>query len=150
MNTDTFYQMSDNIAESLIYAAKYGDVNVVKFLVEKCNADVNMLDENHTTPLHIAAIEGNYEVVKYLAEHGADLNTRDIEGYTPLMNATIEGNFEIVRLLILKGATFERDVKEEQPLTPKEMGLYMLIRDAAINGYDDISLFLVHILGNAE
>ncbi|KAG4261539.1 hypothetical protein FPRO03_11556 [Fusarium proliferatum] len=40
-------------------------------------------DENHT-PLHVASMEGYYEIVRQLVDAGANCNARDRDGMTPL------------------------------------------------------------------
>jgi hypothetical protein len=39
------------------------------------------------TPLHQAAIDGRYEIVKLLIKSGADVNLRNVRGKTPLWAA---------------------------------------------------------------
>ena len=40
-------------------------------------ASVNSTTSRTTTPLHIAAMNNNYEIVRLLLENGADKNARD-------------------------------------------------------------------------
>ena len=47
-------------------------------------ADVNVLDEDGVTPLHLAARNGRVGVVGVLLEHGANVGAEDKEGRTPL------------------------------------------------------------------
>lgn len=55
------------------------------------------------TPLHIASLSGNFEMVKYLVENGAKVNAQRSGVYaTPLCWAE---NFEIAKYLIDNGAT---------------------------------------------
>ncbi len=54
----------------------------VRFLVEECNADVNVRDANAYTALHHAASRGDDELVLYLVEHGADVTVLSREGQT--------------------------------------------------------------------
>ena len=69
--------------ESLIEAAKRGDLDEVKRLIEN-GADVNIKDNDGDTPLHYAASGGHLDVVKFLVENGADVNAKDKYGRTPL------------------------------------------------------------------
>lgn len=41
---------------------------------------------NQKTPLHLAAVEGHVDTVKYLVNKGVDINIKDINGVsTPLV-----------------------------------------------------------------
>ena len=41
---------------------------------------MNLQDSDGATPIMHAIVEGNYDVVKYLADHGADLTVKDDDG----------------------------------------------------------------------
>lgn len=66
----------------------------------------NISGENcdRRTPLHIAACEGNLEVVRYLLQNGAAVHIRDRYDRTPLIDAILHDHHEIIRLLIKCGA----------------------------------------------
>jgi ankyrin repeat protein len=50
-------------------------------------ADVNARDNNGVTPLHIAAENGNCDLVSILIANGADVNVKDKAGESPLARA---------------------------------------------------------------
>uniref|UniRef100_A0A0K0E2P1 beta-N-acetylhexosaminidase n=1 Tax=Strongyloides stercoralis TaxID=6248 RepID=A0A0K0E2P1_STRER len=60
-------------------------------------------DDNHT-PLHIAASNGFFNLVKLLISYGADVNATDNFLMTPLMHSCSSGCIEIAKLLISSGA----------------------------------------------
>ena len=60
-----------------------------KLIVENNNIDLNTVDVNKTTALHIAAKSGHPKIVEYLLEHGADVTLKDYKGRNPL-EAAIE------------------------------------------------------------
>jgi ankyrin repeat protein len=91
------------VAESLHDAAKEGDLAKVKSLITE-GSDVNIADENGTTPLHFAADRGHIDVVELLISKGADVNAETKRGFTPLHGAARTGDKDLVELLISKGA----------------------------------------------
>ena len=103
---------------ALVYAARQGEVDTVKALVE-AGADVNQTTNYGWTPLLTATQNRNYKIGQYLLEHGADPNIANKGGWTPLYLATdnrnIEGgdypvpaadmdHLEFIKLLLAKGA----------------------------------------------
>jgi ankyrin repeat protein len=89
-------------------AAKSGNLDLVKYLIEEKGADFNAPDNDGETPLHSAASWGTLDVLKYLIEEkGADFNTPDNDGETPLHSAASWGTLDVVKYLIEeKGADF--------------------------------------------
>ena len=67
----------------LIYAAKEGNIGLVKELIER-GANVNMQDNNGWTVLIYAARYGHNNVVKELIEAGANVDIRSNDGLTAL------------------------------------------------------------------
>ena len=58
-------------AEVLCHAAASGDAKKVRVLLHKNKVDVNAADYDKRTALHLAASEGQYEIVKILLENRA-------------------------------------------------------------------------------
>lgn len=92
------FGVSEIKCTSLHEAAKYGDLEVVEYLVEK-GANVNEKDDDGYTPLHVAAKKGYLEIVEYLVEKGAKINEKDKSAKTPLQLAYDNGNQEVVNYL---------------------------------------------------
>jgi len=62
-------------------------------------ADVDALDDDHATPLHLASYHGCAKGARILLEHGANVHLEDKEGRTPLQVASERGKTEIPQLL---------------------------------------------------
>lgn len=90
--------------DALLRAARAGNADTVRTLLESPNADVNGVDENGNTPLIEAARFGHDEVVRALLIAKADANAKNNEGKTALMLASEGGHDETVRALTQAGA----------------------------------------------
>ncbi|XP_051167156.1 inversin isoform X3 [Leptopilina boulardi] len=65
---------------------------------------VNHPDAEGHTPLHLAVIAGDTQLVAVLLANGADVNAKDFEGHSVLHWATVCGEAECVRLVLAAGA----------------------------------------------
>jgi ankyrin repeat protein len=93
--------------KEIIKAAKSGDLEKVKGLLETDPALVHARDKDGSTPLHCAAWKGHQQVVELLLKAGADVNaqnTNDHWGTTPLHAAAHANQAAIAELLIERGA----------------------------------------------
>lgn len=73
---------------ALTLAMRQESWRVVDTLLIAPGIDLNLANRQGETPLMLAAIKGNLELVKKLAERGADINR---EGWTPLHYAASAG-----------------------------------------------------------
>ena len=62
------------------------------------------MDPEGRTPLHVASLEGNLEVARFLLMRGASPHVRDKHGQSPLEHAVRSGNEDVIRLLRQGGA----------------------------------------------
>lgn len=74
-------------------------------------ADVNAIGRDGCTPLHLAVMNGNKEIVELLLEKKANVHLKcsynSEEGYTALENAEANKNEEIIELFMLHGIILE-------------------------------------------
>lgn len=91
----------------LHYAAKKGELEMVKFLVGK-NATIDALANGAWTPLHYASEEGKYSVVVFLVENGADISKKNPDGKTSLQLAEGKGYQTITDFLKSKESEKEK------------------------------------------
>ena len=94
---------------ALIPACERGHVEVVKYLLEQTDVEVNHVNNLGWTGLLEAIILSNggprhQQIVQILIVHGAKVNLADKDGVTPLQHAQRRGFREIVQLLQAAGA----------------------------------------------
>ncbi len=85
-------------------AAMIGDTKKLK-VCKRAEVDMEAKDNYSLTPVHLAAINGHTETVKYLIEEAkVNLDVEDENGMTPLYYAIKYGKFETAELLVEAGA----------------------------------------------
>ena len=92
-----------NLDEMLLDGAKTGNTTLVGNLLKCSEIDVNTVNSQGFTPLHLASDEGHIDVVAILLGNPViDINMGDFSdtGWTPLHIACQEGHTEVVKLLL--------------------------------------------------
>ena len=92
-------------AETVIKCCSLGDLGALKRMAIKGISFSSMMSENdHRTPLHLAASNGHLNVVKYLVETDSEhVNPIDRWGSTPFDDARNEGWEEVAEFLSRHG-----------------------------------------------
>ncbi|XP_068604142.1 ankyrin repeat and SAM domain-containing protein 6-like [Brachionichthys hirsutus] len=86
-------------------ALKLGNSQLVKEILEDDPAQVNSSNQEGASPLMVAAVSGQLEVVQLMVEKSADVDKQDgVHGWSALMQATYHGNKAIVKYLLSQGA----------------------------------------------
>jgi len=96
--------------KQIIRAAKNGDANTVRDLIQIDPALVHARDSDGSTPLHCAAWKGHAPIVSLLIDAGADVNARnqnDHWGDTPLHAAAHGNQRAVAEILIACGADLQ-------------------------------------------
>lgn len=83
-------------------ASWVGECDKLKAALKK--VDVNALDSENRTALHLATAGGHKEVVQLLLRSKAEVNLQDAEGKTPLIKAVECQHGDIARILLDQGA----------------------------------------------
>lgn len=104
-----------NGATPLIMACRNGHLDVVRYLLELCKADLEQVGcvtfDGETIegapPLWCAAAAGHTQIVKYLVEKGSGVNKTTFTNSTPLRAACFDGHIEIVKFLVEHKADIE-------------------------------------------
>jgi ankyrin repeat protein len=82
--------------------------------------DVNLQDSKGRTPLHIACVLRNADIVRQLLRRGAFVHAAGVATQaTPLHCACLKGNYEVARILIKYGASI--DAQTADGVTPLAM-----------------------------
>jgi ankyrin repeat protein len=131
-DVDIFQKSSnkDDKGCNIAHAAALANQPEVLEYLHEIKADLNVLNDNHSTPLHVAASFLNLEAIKQLVIAKADLNMVNRDNLTPLdlaWNSSIhkssnrsdfdENKFQhILSLLINNGA--KHSLKQDNPSGP--------------------------------
>jgi len=123
------------LSQEIFDATQKGDLAKVKALVQKSPNSVKTTNKNDDTPLHIAADEGHFEIVRFLIEKGADVNSINSSLRNPVLLAGYKGHIEVVKFLLDNGVKF--DYVDDRGYTP--------LRWAAVRGKKDVvELYVAH------
>ena len=78
-----------------------GHLNTLKYLIDNNYCNPNVTDHQDRTPLHVAAVADQFEILEYLLESKskACINVQDKDGDTPLHLACDRGQQKMVSLL---------------------------------------------------
>jgi ankyrin repeat protein len=111
--------------------------NVAQLLLGN-GMDVNVLDNHHETPLHLASSYGALEIVEILLENDANINAENVHGQTPLHLVSQRSDFQsenadVTRLFLGLGVNV--DIRDKNRATPLHL--------ASLHGCHDISLALL-------
>lgn len=130
---------SDNGFTPLIEAIKLNKVHVFQYLLRVRGVDVNMADNQGSTPLHFAVKTGFLEVVRNLVSKGANIHAKDQHGRTALYGAC-DGSFDKPGRL-----NTVRYFIEEKGCDPFQKDNYgnTLFHAAESNGSLDVAKYLV-------
>lgn len=103
--------------------------------------NVNDVDENGNTALHIAAAKNDADMVEFLIFKKADIDLKNLANQTPLHVAIDKGALDAARSLVSLGANvFSRTVIKKQRLKEKPVEIAIpAINDEAEQGSNDES-----------
>jgi ankyrin repeat protein len=104
-STDLDWAKCDRAGNSCVhYAAMFNHLNIVAWLWATCMLDLMVRNKRRMTPLHIAAMNGSGDAVRFLVRNGCGVNDRDANGLTPLHHAASRTDLGTVQALIECGA----------------------------------------------
>lgn len=125
----------DNCGSNVIHtAAKYGKLDIIKWIEQELDLEMEWLDADGDSPIHYAARNGNLEVLEYFYNKGFPMNIKNIFDETPLFLAAFENHLNVIEYLHEKIGI---SIKE-----PDQNGDY-LIHIVAIEGHVDLLNWLI-------
>ena len=99
----------------LMLAVKSNDTTKAQAIMASDKMVVNQFDQQGLTPLMVASIGQQTNMMALLLKNGADINqTTDKNGYNALMAASMNGQTRAVDILIKMGPMLIRPIKMAQ------------------------------------
>ncbi|XP_053549194.1 CARD- and ANK-domain containing inflammasome adapter protein-like [Bombina bombina] len=93
---------SPSVPANIFDAAANGDLTILEAMLKSTN--INAVNQNGDTLLHVAAANGQVPVIEFLISKGAKVDANDKNQRTPLHRAAQNGHAEAVRVLLRAGA----------------------------------------------
>ena len=87
----------------LHFAARRGNDEIVKVLLENPRVKVDVRDSYGKTALHMACSEGQSSVCQLLLNKGADIKAVTADSTTPLHNAILNGHSQVAAMILNRG-----------------------------------------------
>ncbi|CAK9147212.1 unnamed protein product [Ilex paraguariensis] len=123
-----------NGCDAFLIAAKQGDLEVLKVLMEALPELSMTFDQSNTTALHAAAAQGHLEVVNFLLGKNSNLATiGKSNGKTALHSSARNGHLEVVKALLSKepGLATRSDKKGQT-------ALHMAVKGQSVEVVDEL------------
>ena len=106
-------------------AARIGNLELVRFLVDDKGFDINKQNINDATPLHFAVFWAKKDIVDFLINKGANLYLKDKEGYIPYHFTSYKRNL-IPGEVLFKGV----DSSKKESLINDLKSIEKMLKDA--------------------
>eukprot|EP00210_Caulerpa_lentillifera_P001155 g1112.t1 len=105
-----------NQDEALLTAARDGNFNDVRRLINNEDVDINTVDKTGNSALHLSVLNGHSNITTFLLEKGAEVNLRNALGETALLLAARSGDNQTVSILLRFGA--DKRIEDDHGRTP--------------------------------
>ncbi|XP_029426563.1 ankyrin repeat domain-containing protein 29 isoform X3 [Nannospalax galili] len=126
------------LANAAFWAARRGNLALLKLLLNSGRVDVDCRDSHGTTLLMVASYAGHIDCVRELVLQGADINLQREDGATALFLAAQGGYLDVIRLLLSSGAKVNQPRQDgTAPLwIASQMGHSEVVRVMLLRGAD--------------
>lgn len=119
-----------DLKKKLLYYTRCANLTKIKKLVANGISLDTPLGKNRMTPLHIACLNGESKLVRYLLLHNVDIESQTTDGFTPLHLAVDQDSFTVITILLKNNANPNiKDVYDTTPLqlaTEKEHNIRVI------------------------
>jgi ankyrin repeat protein len=124
----------------ILDAAKFGSVDLVRYLVDNQGADVNVVYSNNKTLMHYAVGSGSVDLVRYLVDsHGVDVNVVYSDGKTVMDYAVASGSVDLVRYLVdekkinINDLSLCEEIEIDCPIEGNNLSIIEYLADKGLN-----------------
>ncbi|XP_033613197.1 ankyrin repeat domain-containing protein 29 isoform X5 [Fukomys damarensis] len=126
------------LANAAFWAARRGNLALLKLLLNSGRVDVDCRDSDGGTALLAASQYGHRQVVETLLKHGANIHDQLYDGATALFLAAQGGYLDVIRLLLSSGAKVNQPRQDgTAPLwIASQMGHSEVVRVMLLRGAD--------------
>jgi ankyrin repeat protein len=107
-----------NVSYLLALAIRYNRKEIIQHLFTLWNLEVNYLDNDLNTPLHIACYQSNYQIIEKLLKNKADPNMLNSHLFAPIDIASKNIDRKSVELLLSHKSQFPKSIKKDSVIYP--------------------------------
>ena len=110
--TKESYKLFSDKEKNFFYLVQKNNISGIRYLIIQ-GVNINILDEERTSPLHIACKESSIQTIEELIFQGSMINIPDLVGWTPLHMACYYNRPDVVLLLLKSGANYNTHNREK-------------------------------------
>lgn len=103
--TNESYRLFSEKEKNFFYLIQRNNISGIRYLIIQ-GVNINILDEERTSPLHIACKESSIQTIEEIIFQGSMINIPDLVGWTPLHMACYYNRPDVVLLLLKSGANY--------------------------------------------
>ena len=103
--TKESYKLFSPNEKNFFYLVQKNNISGIRYLIIQ-GVNINILDEERTSPLHIACKESSIQTIEEIIFQGSMINIPDLVGWTPLHMACYYNRPDVVLLLLKYGANY--------------------------------------------
>ena len=103
--TKESYRLFSEKEKNFFHLVQRNNISGIRYLIIQ-GVNINILDEERTSPLHIACKESSIQTIEEIIFQGSMINIPDLVGWTPLHMACYYNRPDVVLLLLKSGANY--------------------------------------------